>query len=85
MSKPRAVIKRGHLLELLHPGQHAEVLVVAKFQVVASRMPRVERVEPYHVQGFIRECRPVVLENLVQILVVAPGHENLRAETFPWY
>jgi len=34
------------LVELVDPWQHLEVLVVAQVHVVATRVPRVERVEP---------------------------------------
>lgn len=38
-------------LELLHPGQHGQVLLAAQLPVITSRVPRVEGVEPDHVEG----------------------------------
>lgn len=38
-------------LELLHPGQHGQVLLAAQLPVVTSRVPRIEGVEPDHVEG----------------------------------
>lgn len=43
------------ILELLHPGQHGQVLLVAQLLVVAARMPRVEGVEPHDVEGLGQE------------------------------
>lgn len=39
----------GHSLELLDPGQHAQVFVVAQIHVVSVGMPGVERMEADHV------------------------------------
>ena len=39
------------VLELLHPRQHGQVLCTAQLPVVAPGVPRVEGVEPDHVEG----------------------------------
>lgn len=42
---------RGYVLELLHPGQHIQVLLAAQLSVVTTRVPRIEGVESDHVEG----------------------------------
>lgn len=45
------------VLELLHPGQHGQVLLVAQLLVVTELVPRVEGVEPDDVEG-LQVARP---------------------------
>lgn len=45
--------------------------------IVTTRVPRVEGVEPNDVQTCFRQCGLVVLEESVQVLVVAPRHHQI--------
>lgn len=50
--------ERGrHSLELLDPGQHVQVFVIAQIHVVSVGVPGVERMEANHVQPLKREWR----------------------------
>lgn len=42
---------RNYGLELLHPGQHIQVLLAAQLPVVTAGVPRIEGVESDHVEG----------------------------------
>lgn len=49
---PSAPVPQGMaVLELLHPGQHGQVLLTAQMPVVAPRVPWVEGVESDHVES----------------------------------
>lgn len=59
---PPSQSPRMAVLELLHPRQHGQVLLTTQLPVVATRVPRVERVEPDHVEGLGTEKPPSVLQ-----------------------
>lgn len=64
-SGPRPSPPTGEaVLELLHPGQHVQVPLAAQLPVVASRVPRVERVKPNHVEGLRRPHQSWVPDQL---------------------
>lgn len=59
-SKQRAGLKCAHergrcSLELLHPGQHAQVFLIAQVHVVSVGVPGVEGMEVDHVQPLKRD------------------------------
>lgn len=68
-------------VELLDPGQHAQVFVIAQVHVVSVGVPGVERMKANHVQPLLWDGAVVKLHNSVEILVMAPGHEDFVEST----
>lgn len=70
--------QKKSLLELANPIIHVPVFFISQMPIVASRMPRIERMEPDHVEGFVGQCASwMVSEHLIQVFVMAPRHEQL--------
>lgn len=65
------------LLKQQDPVLDRVVLCLHQMLIVTTRVPRVEGVEPNDVQTCFRQCGLVVLEESVQVLVVAPGHHQI--------
>lgn len=65
------------LLKQQDPVLDRVVLVLHQMLIVTTRVPRVEGVEPNDVEACFRQCGLVVLEESVQVLVVAPRHHQI--------
>lgn len=50
----------SHLLEFFDPLHHFSILITAKVIVSTRRMPRVEGMEPYHVETFFWDLAVVM-------------------------
>mmetsp|Transcript_12525 Transcript_12525/g.29876 ORF Transcript_12525/g.29876 Transcript_12525/m.29876 type:complete len:225 (-) Transcript_12525:418-1092(-) len=65
-------------IELLHHRKRLTISRTLELLVRPSVMPRVERMEPNHVQAHLRNRATILLQHPVHVLIMTPSHHQVR-------